>query len=165
MGLDDIAAGVRVTDEQRERGVATADETAAPLSERLEVFAGDLPCSATEAAAVVRAYGEGASIERAAAVADLPRSTAARVLYLLGEPVDPLTPTARRVLDDWLAGELSRTEARTLAGVGPKEFALGAYVATHEPLEGAESVVAQELSVEGGADPLADARSGVEDLL
>lgn len=165
MGLDEIAAGVQVTDEQRERGVATADETSTPLSERLEPFAGELPCSAADAARVVGAYGEGASVERAAAVAELPRSTAARALYLLGEPVDPLTPSARRVLEDWLAGELSRTEARTLAGVGPREFALGAYVATHEPLEGAESVVADALAVESDDDPLADARSDVDDWL
>lgn len=165
MGLDEIAAGVRVTDEQRERGVATADETEAPLSDRLEPYAGDLPCSADDAAGLVRAYGEGASVERAAAVAELPESTAARTLYLLGEPVDPLTPTARRVLEDWLDGEIPRTEARTLAGVGPKEFALGAYVATHDPLEGTESVVADALAVESGGDPLSDARSGVDDWL
>lgn len=165
MGLDDIAAGVQVTDEQRERGVATADGTSAPLAERLGDYAEELPCTATEAANVVRAYGEGASIGRAAAVAGLPRSTAARTLYLLGEPVDPLAPAARRVLEDWLAGELSRTKARTLAGVGPQEFALGAYVATHEPLEGTESVVADALAVECDADPLADARSDVGDWL
>lgn len=165
MGLEEIAAGVRVTDEQRNRGVATADGTTTPLSERLESHAAKLPCSASEAASLVRAYGEGASVERAAAVAEVPVSTAARTLHLLGEPVDPLTPTARRVVDDWLAGELSRTEARTLAGVGPREFALGAYVATHEPLAGVESLVADALAVDGAADPLVDARSGVDDWL
>ena len=57
------------------------------------------------------------------------------------------------------------SEAETLANVGRREFALGAYVATHEPLDGAESVVADALSVGTGADPLSDARSSVDDLL
>ncbi|MFT4883088.1 MAG: hypothetical protein ACI8U4_000586, partial [Natronomonas sp.] len=35
MGLSDIADGLEVTAEQRDRGVAAADETGAPLAERL----------------------------------------------------------------------------------------------------------------------------------
>jgi hypothetical protein len=165
MGLSDIAAGLEVTAEQRDRGVATADGTGASLAERLAPFAEELPCDAAAAAAVVRAYAEGASIGRAAAVAELPETTAAKALYLLGEPVDPLPPTARRVVDDWLAGEVSRTDAMTLANVGESEFALGVYVATHEPISGAESVVADALAVETDADPLSDARSDVGDLV
>jgi hypothetical protein len=164
MGLADIAAGLEVTTEQRDRGVAATDETEAPLAERLAEFAADLPCSADTAADLVEAYGEGASIERAAAVASVPATTAAKTLYLLGEPVDPLSPTGKRVLNDWLAGDLSRTEARQLAGVGDAEFALGAYIATHEPIETAEPVVADALSVEA-SDPLSEARSGVDDWL
>lgn len=164
MGLSDIAAGLEVTAEQRDRGVATADGTDASLAERLTPFADDLPCGPEAAAAVVEAYAEGASVGRAAAVAELPRTTAAKALYLLGEPVDPLTPTARRVVEDWLAGEISRTEAKTLAGVGDDEFALGVYVATHDPIEGAESVVADALAVETRPDPLDDARSDVNEL-
>lgn len=165
MGLSDIAAGLEVTAEQRERGVAAADETETPLDERLAPFDSELPCSAEQAAALAEAYGEGASIDRAAAVADVPPTTAAKTLYLLGEPVAPLSPTAGRVLEDWLAGELSRTEARRLANVGESEFALGAYIATHEPLEAAEPVVADALSVDTTADPLSEARSGVDDWL
>jgi hypothetical protein len=165
MGLSEIAAGVEVTDEQRERGVATGDGTAATLAERLAGFAGELPCSPEAAATVVEAYAEGASVGRAAAVAELPETTAAKALYLLGEPIDPLTPTAERVLEDWLAGELSRTEARRLAGVGDDEFALGAYVATHEPIDGAESTVAEALSPTRTVDPLSDARGDVDDWL
>lgn len=165
MGLSDIAAGLEVTAEQRDRGVAATDETETPLAERLAQFESALPCSAAEAASLVEAYGEGASIDRAAAVAGVPPTTAAKTLYLLGEPVDPLSPTAKRVLDDWLAGELSRTEARQLANVGEAEFALGAYIATHQPIEAAESVVADALSVEATADPLSEARSGVDDWL
>jgi len=165
MGLSDIAAGLEVTAEQRERGVATADGTGASLTERLAPFADDLPCDAAAAATLVETYAEGASIGRAAAVAELPKTTAAKALYLLGEPVDPLSPTAGQVVDDWLAGNISRTEARTLANVGEQEFALGAYVATHDPIGEAESVVADALSVEADADPLFDARSGVDELL
>ena len=119
----------------------------------------------TAAAALVEAYLEGASVGRAAAVAEVPETTAAKTLYLLGEPIDPLTPTAKRVLEDWLAGDLARPEAKRLVGVGDAEFALGAYVATHEPIEGAEAALAEATSVPMGADPLADARSGLGDLI
>ncbi|WP_336135222.1 hypothetical protein [Natronomonas amylolytica] len=165
MGLSDIAAGLEVTAEQRDRGVAAVDETGAPLAERLAEFASELPCSAEAAATLVEAYAEGASIDRAAAVAAMPPTTAAKTLHLLGEPVDPLSPTAKRVLDDWLAGELSRTEAQQLMSVGDSEFALGAYVATHEPIEAADPVVADALSVDAMDDPLSEARSDVDDLL
>jgi hypothetical protein len=165
MGLSEIAAGLEVTAEQRDRGVATADETDAPLAERLAPHAAALPCEPAAAAAVVEAYTEGAPVGRAAAVADVPKTTAAKTLYLLGEPIDPLTPTARRVVDDFLEGAIGRTEAATLANVGEREFALGVYVATHDPIPEAESLVADALSVEAGADPLADARSSVGDLV
>ncbi|MEF8913945.1 DUF7858 family protein [Natronomonas sp.] len=165
MGLSDIAAGLEVTAEQRDHGVAAVDETGTPLTERLAEFASELPCSAEAAAALVEAYAEGASIDRAAAVAAMPPTTAAKTLYLLGEPVDPLSPTAKRVLDDWLAGELSRTDARRLMSVDDSEFALGAYIATHEPIEAAEPAVTDALSVEATGDPLSEARSGVDDWL
>lgn len=165
MGLSELAEGLEVTVEQRDRGVATADETGAPLAERLTPFEEALPCSAGEAAAVVEAYTEGASVGRAAAVAALPTTTAAKALFLLGEPVDPLSPTARAVVDDWLAGEISRTDALALVGVGDDEFALGAYVATHEPIPGAEAVVADALAVPVVDDPLADARGDADDWL
>lgn len=157
MALSDIAADLEVTTEQQERGVATSDETWATLADRLAAFEDDLPCSPAPAAAVVEAYAGGASVGRAAAIADLPETTAAKALYLLGEPVDPLTPTARRVLDDWLAGDLSRTEAQSLSGVSADEFALGAYVATHEPIAGAESAVADALAPADTGNPLSDA--------
>lgn len=157
MGLSDIAAGLEVTTEQRNRGVAASDETGATLAKRLAEFDDELPCSAAAAAAVVEAYAEGASVGRAAAVADLPKTTAAKTLYLLGEPTDPLTPTAEAVLDDWLAGEISRTEARRLVSLGDEEFALGVYVATHEPIADAESVVADALAPAFKDDPLSDA--------
>lgn len=165
MALSDIAAGLEVTTEQRVRGVATSDETAASLAERLAAFEESLPCSPAAAATLVESYAGGASVGRAAAVAEVPKTTAAKTLYLLGEPVDPLPPTAERVLEDWLVGELSRSEARRLAGVGDREFALGTYVATHEPIAEAEPVVADALAPTSSADPLSDARGDADDWL
>ena len=165
MGLSEIASGIEVTSEQHERGVATTDETGAPLSDRLAEFDDRLPCSADASAALLEAYIEGASVGRAAVVGEVPETTAAKTLYLLGEPIDPLTPTANRILEDWLAGELSRTEAKTLAGVSGSEFALGAYVATHEPIGAAEAAIAETASVETDDDPLSDARSDLGDLI
>ena len=164
MTLSEIAAGLAVTTEQRDRGVAETDGTDAPLAERLAEFEPRLPCCSERAAAVVDAYTQGASVGCAAAVADVPRTTAAKVLYLLGEPINPLTPTANRVLEDWLAGEISRTEARTLSGLGDREFALGAYVATHDPIDGADAAIV-EVTPTSIADPLADARSDLDDLI
>lgn len=165
MGLSEIAAGLEVTAEQRDRGVATRDETDTSLAERLEPFDEQLPCPPVPASTLLETYLEGSSIGRAAAVAEVPETTAAKTLYLLGEPIDPLTPTAKRILDDWLAGELSRTEARRLAGVGNSEFALGAYIATHDPIEGVESVLAETASIATDGDPLSDARSDLGDLI
>lgn len=165
MALSEIAAGVEVTTEQREHGVATTDETGATLAERLVQFDDQLPCSPETAAEIYTAYVEGAAIDRAAAVAAVPETTAAKTLYLLGEPIDPLTPTATRVFDDWLAGEISRTEAKALVGIGEAEFALCAYVSTHEPIEGAESAIAETVSVPDSNDPLTEARSDLGDLI
>lgn len=165
MGLSDIAVGLEVTTEQRDRGVAAADGTEATLVDRLAGFEADLPCSAGAAVELVEAYAEGASVGRAAAVAGVPETTAAKALYLLGEPIDPLTPTASRVLQDWLDGELSRTEALQLTGLGTDEFALGTYVATHEPIDGAESVVTDALTVARQGDPLADALGDADEWL
>jgi hypothetical protein len=165
MGLSEIAAGIEVTTEQRDRGVATADGTDATLADRLDTFEDDLPCASQTAATLVEAYAEGASVGRAAAVADVPKTTAAKALYLLGEPIDPFTPTARRVLEDWLAGEISRIEALELTGMGSQEFALGAYVATHDPIEGAKTVVADALSPSLEDDPLADAVGDADEWL
>ena len=165
MGLSEIAAGIEVTAEQRDRGVATRDETDTSIEDRLAPFDEQLPCSPAPASTLLEAYLEGAPVGRAAAVAGVPETTAAKTLYLLGEPIDPLTPTAKRILADWLAGELSRTEARRLAGVGESEFALGAYIATHDPIEGVESALAETASIATDDDPLSDARSDLGDLI
>jgi len=147
MGLSDIAAGLTVTERQRERGVATVDDTSDSLTDRLAVYADDLPCEPATAARVVDAYAGGASVGGAAAVAETVPTTAAKTLHLLGTPgLTPLSPLGVDILEDYLSGELTRSDAISLAGVSPTAFALGAYVATHDPLPGAREVVESALS-------------------
>jgi len=141
MGLSEIAAGVEVTTEQRERGVATVDGTDASLADRLAAHADALPCDPAAAAAVVERYAAGGSIGQAAAAGEVPRVTAAKTLHLLGESVSPLGPTGRDIVRDWIAGEVSRTEALALSRASPAEFALAAYVETHDPLPAARDAV------------------------
>ncbi|MFC6837218.1 DUF7858 family protein [Halomarina ordinaria] len=151
MTLSDIAAGLEVTTEQRSRGVASVDATGTSLRERLTAFADDLPCSATDAAAVVEAYAGGASVGASAATADLPPVTGATVLHLLGEHVSPLGPTGREVVRDWLDARLSRADALALSGASEREFALAIYVETHDPLPGAQEALEGALSLGGDA--------------
>lgn len=160
--LSDIAAGLEVTTEQRERGVATVDDTDRSLADRL-ADVGDLPCTPEAAATLVESYAGGASVGESAREAAVAPTTAAKTLHLLGEDVNPLAPTARRVVRDWLDGELSRADALGLAGGDEAAFALAVYVETHDPLPGARDALAGALAVDPG-DPLAETRSGVDDL-
>ena len=165
MTLEEIAAGIEVTAEQVDRGVAAVDRTGSGVEARLEPFADDLPCDVTAAAALVAAYADGASIGVAARRAGLAPTTGAKVLHRLGEPVSPLTPTDRVVVDDFLEARVSRTEAVRLVG-DEADFALGVYVRTHEPLPGASEAVEGLLTPNtSAADPLAEARSDVGELL
>lgn len=165
MGLSEIAEGVEVTTEQRDRGVATVDDTDADLASQLANDADSLPCDADAAATVVEVYAEGRSIGAAARVAEVPPVTAAKTLHLLGEQVSPVGPTGRDIVRDWLAADLSRTEALELTGVSETEFALAAFVETHDPIPGAQDAVAGMLEPdETGTDPLDETRSDVSDL-
>lgn len=165
MGLSDIAAGVEVTTEQHDRGVATVDETDASLADRLAEHAEALPCDPETAATVAEVYAEGRAIDTAASVAGVAPMTAAKTLHRLGERVTPLGPTGRDVVRDWLAAELSRTEAMELTGASEQEFALAAYVETHSPVDGAREAVAATLSAgRTQTDPLSDTWSDVGDL-
>ncbi len=165
MALSDIAEGLEVTAEQRDRGVATVDHTDASLAERLDSLAADLPCEPADAATVVDRYASGGSVGAAARAAGLPSVTAAKTLHLLGESVSPLGPTGRAVVRDWIAGDLSRTEALELSRVGEAEFALAAYVETHDPLPEGRAAVESTLSGAAlGDDSLADAVGEYPDL-
>lgn len=135
MALSDIAAGIEVTTRQRERGVPTVDGTETGLADRLAEYAGDLPCEATAAATVLDRYASGTSVGDAARAAGVAPMTASKTLHRCGEPgVSPVAPTAREIIRDWLAGELSRADAVTLTGAEPTEFALAAYVEAHDPV-------------------------------
>lgn len=165
MTLEDIAAGIEVTAEQEERGVAAVDDTGADVESRLEPFAAELPCDLGAAASLVAAYAEGASVGVASRRAGLAPTTGAKTLHRLGEPVSPLTPSDRAVVDDFLAARVTRTEAIRLVG-DEADFALGVYVRTHDPLPGASEAIEGLLAPgTGSADPLAEARSDVDDLL
>lgn len=141
MGLSELAAGVTVTDEQRQRGVAAVDRTSGSLAERLEACESALPTDATTAAAILERYAAGGSVGQAAAAGNVAPITAAQTLHLAGETISPLGPTGRDVVRDWIAGKLSRTEALSLSRAGPTEFALAAYAETHEPLDAALSAL------------------------
>lgn len=147
MVLSDIAAGLTVTTRQRERGVATVDDTHESLAGWLEETEAEIPCSPETATEIVEAYASGASVGAAAAVADTVPMTAAKTLHRLGTPgITPLTPLGSEILEDYLSGEITRTDAIALAGVSEHEFALGAYIATHEPLPGVREAVEAALS-------------------
>ncbi|MFB6142622.1 MAG: hypothetical protein ABEJ30_04685 [Halorientalis sp.] len=164
MALSDIAEGVAVTAEQRDRGVATVDETGAPLAERLADHAAALPCDPVATATVVEAYAGGAAVDAAGHAAEVAPVTAAKTLHLLGEQVSPLGPTGRDVVADWVAGHLSRTEALELTGASERELALAAYVETHDPIAEAREAVAATLAPDRPDDGLADTHSDVSDL-
>ncbi|WP_254833028.1 hypothetical protein [Haloglomus salinum] len=164
MTLSDIAAGLEVTAEQKDRGVAAVDDTDAPLAERLRGFADRLPCTPEAAATLATEYAAGASIGDAARAAGVAPVTGAKTLHRLGEPIQPLGPTGREVVRDWLDARLARTEAVELAGGDETDFALAAYVETHDPIPGARDAVSGALAVETG-DPLAETHSGANEFL
>lgn len=158
MGLADIAAGIEVTESQEDGGVATVDRTDATLEERLEPFAAELPCTPAAAGTVLEEYTAGAAIGPAAGAAELAPMTAAKTLHLLGESVSPASPTGQAVVRDWIAGTLSRTEALELTRLSEAEFALAAYVETHDQLEDACAAIEGVLAARGvPADGLVDA--------
>lgn len=170
MGLSDIAEGLAVTERQRDRGVATVDRTDPTLNAALSRYVDDLPCDVTAAAQLVDEYAGGASVGHAAGAAGIPAVTGAKTLFLLGfEGLSPLSPLGRDVLRDWLAADVGRTDALALSGASESEFALAAYLETHDPLPDANERVTAALSPSGNAtvekrDALADTMSGVGDL-
>ncbi|WP_135829839.1 DUF7858 family protein [Halorussus halobius] len=169
MTLSDIADGLEVTAQQRDRGVASVDATAGTqtsLRERLAEFGDELPCDAASAATIVEGHVAGRSVGDGARAAGVAPVTAAKTLHLLGcEGVSPLTPRAHDILRDWLSADLSRTEAKELAGASETEFALATFVETHDPLDGARAVVEGFRSNDRTTeDALAEARSDVTEL-
>lgn len=147
MPLSDIAEGVATTRTQQDHGVAVVDRTETPLSAVLEEYVEALPCDAETASALVEAYRGGASVGDAAIQGGVPPTTAAKTLHCLGfEGLSPLSPLQRDICRDWLAGDLTRAEARELADAGEREFALGAYLETHDPIPGVGEAIEDALS-------------------
>ncbi len=115
MGLSEIAAGIEVTAEQDDRGVATVDDTEASLVERLAEYEAALPCTAEATATVLEAHSAGTSVGESAREAGVAPMTAAKALYRCGVAgVCPLGPTGRDIVADWVAGEIARSTAREL---------------------------------------------------
>ncbi|MFB6281933.1 MAG: hypothetical protein ABEH40_07940 [Haloferacaceae archaeon] len=169
MDLGEIAAGIEVTAEQRDRGVATVDGRDGDLADRLAAAADALPCTPEAAATVLRSHTAGTSVGESAREAGVAPMTAAKALHRCGvEGIDPLAPTARAVVRDWLAGAVPRTEAVELAGCSEAEFALAAYVETHDPVPelvaAAERVGERAAGVDPSRDPLAETMSDPTDL-
>jgi hypothetical protein len=171
--LSDIADGLEVTTEQRDRGVASVDATAgdateATLRRQLADFAEDLPCDAASAAAIIEGHTSGQSVGETAHDAGVAPITVSKTLHLLGcEGVSPLTPDAHRILRDWLSADLSRIEARELTGANETEFALASFVETHDPIPGASDLVEGAFARNGDAavekrDALAGTIDGIE---
>jgi len=171
VGLSDIAAGLEVTHEQRDRGVATVDDTDVDLRERLEPHADRLPCDPESAATVLETYADGGPVGATGHEAGVAPVTAAKTLHLLGiDGVSPLSPTAREVCRDWLSGRIGHAEARELTGASETEFALAAFVEAHDPIEGLEGLLERVLTDDAPAtvrkrDHLAETMSDVDDLL
>lgn len=168
--LSDIADGLEVTTRQRDRGVATVDDTG-DLRERLAEFAADLPCDGRAAATIIEGHTSGKAVGKSARAAGVAPMTAAKTLHLLGfEGVSPLTPEAHEILRDWLSADLSRADAETLTGASETEFALATFVETHDPIPGGHEAVESALASDGDAriskrDGLAEAMSSPNDLL
>jgi hypothetical protein len=170
MGLSDIAAGIEVCERQRESGVPTVDATADDLRARLDDYADALPCTAAAAAVVLESYAAGTSVGDCADEAGIAPMTAAKLLHRCGVTgLSPLARSERAVLRDWLAGDLPRSEARELVAAPDSEFALAAYVETHDPVPALADAVRGVLEPESTAsvdkrDALDGTMSSVGDL-
>ncbi|MEF8800911.1 MAG: hypothetical protein V5A38_03275 [Halolamina sp.] len=166
MTLSEIAAGIEVTAEQERRGVATVDETGKELLDRLRPHTEQLPCTSEAAATVVETHVGGTSIAESAREAGIAPVTAAKALHRCGvSGVTPLSPMARRIVRDWLDGQLPRSEAVELTGATEAEFALGTYIETHEPAPELVTAVADLGNGTGTEAPLADAVGSVDEFL
>lgn len=164
MTLSDIADGLEVTAEQRDRGVPTVDDTEPDLADRFRPHADALPCTPEAAATIVESFEGGVSVGDAGRDAGVAPVTAAKVLHRCGVAgVCPIAPTAREIVRDWLAGELSRTDALALTGAAEVEFALTTYMETHDPVPELSDAVAG--AAESGSSPAVEKRDRLGDVL
>jgi hypothetical protein len=171
MALSDIAAGIEVTAEQHDRGVPTVDGTETALVDRLTTLADELPRAPAAAATLLEEYASGTSVGEVARLADVAPMTAAKTLHRCGESgLSPLGPVGRGIVRDWLDGELPRADAVTLTDATPTEFALAAYIETHdavpELVEAAEAALGPtETATVAKRETLAETMSDATDHL
>lgn len=170
MALSDIAEGIATTRTQEDRGVAVVDRTDQSIASVLAQYSGALPCDPDVAATLVTEYTAGASVGDAAAAAGIPPVTASKALHRLGfEGLSPLSPLGREIVDDWLEGSISRSDALALADTTEREFALAVYLQTHDPIPGAAEAVQDSQSTDADAmvekrDALSDTMTASQDL-
>lgn len=171
MGLEDIAAQTPpTTHHQRQRGVPAIDDTDSSIADRLEEYADELPCAPDQATTLLETHVTGTTIEASADAADVTTVTAVKTLHRLGvDGLSPLTPTAHDILRDWIAGDLPRSDAETLANASHTEFALAAYIETHDPIPGASEITERLQTPDGDAmvekhDLLAETMTDATDL-
>lgn len=167
MTLSEIAAGIEVTAEQRDRGAAVVDDTGVDLVDRLASHADALPCTAAAAATLVEAYTAGGSVGEAADEAAVAPMTAAKALHRCGiAGLCPLAPTRRGIVREWLDGRQTRSDAVVLSGGDEAAFALTTYIETHDPVpEIAEAVsAASDVAVGAGVGAPGGSLSIPDDL-
>jgi len=170
MTLSDIAAGIEVTARQEERGVASVNDTDGDLASRLTPHADALPCTPEATAVVLDHHARGERVGESAREAGVAAMTAAKALHRCGvQGVSPLAPTARRVVRDWLSGDISRADALELTGGDEAAFALASYVESHEPVPELTDIARGALADGGNAsvekrDALGETMSSVSDL-
>lgn len=142
MGLDEIAGSAGTTTiHQRSEGVAAVDRTDIALADRLEPVAASLPCDAPAAATILQTHVTGTPIGESARQSGVSPITAAKTLHKLGmKGIAPIGPTGRTVVQDWIAGGLTRSEAIELTGLSQAMFALAAYIETHDPVPEAATI-------------------------
>lgn len=164
MTLSDIADGIEVVEEQRDRGVPTVDESGSDLVSTFDRHADALPCTPEAAATVIETHTAGTSVEGSARRAGIAPMTAAKALHRCGiDGVCPLTPQARAIVRDWLVGDLPRSEAEALSGAEEPEFALTVYVETHDPVPDLARAV--EGALEPDDCPAVAKRDALEDTM
>lgn len=147
MPLADIAEGVRSVETQHTRNVALIDAAITSLTDRLEQFASDLPCSPRTASQVARQFKGGDSIEAVAEAVGVTRTDPVRTLDLLGfAGVITVDSVDRTIIRRWIEGTIDRTTAHRRTDLDNSTFALAVYVETHETLAEAGAAIEPTVS-------------------
>ena len=170
MELSELAEGLVVTDRQRKRDVSIVDRTDEMLTERLSKYSSVLPTEPAEAATMIELYVSGNDVETIADELGQVPMIVAKTLHITGmDGISPLAPEDREPLYRWLRGGISGAEAKRQLDVNEYEFALAAFVESHDPHESIATAVEGALAPRQNAsvrkrDTLADTMSDGMDL-